>query len=173
MKKILPFLLLILLGGCEKSDPSWDELLPPGTFNLSTVITDSNGNSLDIAGDWAIFQDPDETKFTKFIHFDQISDTIYSVEENDVFMLEYNAGRESLPIYDNGTVNKRRTLFIKGGTTRLIYKDGRIHLDFRSDYALHKIPYSSPEQYVVLDDNTLGHEESPNYRLRRITSFAN
>lgn len=172
MKKIFPVLFLIWFCGCEKSDPSLDELLPPGTFNLSTVITDSKGNSLDIAGDWAIFQDPDETKFAKYIHFDQTSETIYSVEENDVFMLEYNAGRESLPIYDNGTVNKRRTLFIKGGTTRLIYKDGRIHLDFRSDYALHKTPYSSPQQYVVLDDNTLGHEESPNYRLRRIKSFS-
>lgn len=172
MKKIIPFLLLILLGGCKKSYPSVDELLPPRTYNLSTVITDSNGNSLDIAGDWAIFQDPGETKFTKFIHFDQTSDTIYSVDGNNVFMLEYDAGRESLPIYDNGTVNKRRTLFIKGGTTRLIYKDGRIHLDFRSDYALHKTPYSSPEQYVVLDENTLGHEQSPNYRLRRIRSFS-
>ncbi|MBQ9597656.1 MAG: hypothetical protein IJR34_05355 [Bacteroidales bacterium] len=172
MKKFLPFLLLILLGACEKSDPSWDELLPPGTFNLSTVITDSNGNSLDIAGDWAIFQDPGETKFTKFIHFDQISDTIYSVEGNKVFMLEYDAGRETLPVYDNGTANKRRTLFIKEGTTKLIYKDGRIHLDFRSDYGPRKIAYSSPTLYVVLDENTLGDEDYPNYRLRRIKSFS-
>lgn len=172
MKKIFPVLFLIWFCGCEKSDPSLDELLPPGTFNMNTVIIDSKGNSLDIAGDWAIFQDPDETKFAKYIHFDQTSDTIYSVEENDVFMLEYNAGRESLPIYDNGTVNKRRTLFIKGGTTRLIYKDGRIHLDFRSGYALHKTPYSSPTLYVVLDENTLGDEDYPNYRLRRIKSFS-
>ena len=172
MKKIFPVLFLILFCACEKSDPSWDELLPPGTFNLSTVITDSNGNSLDIAGDWAIFQDPGETKFTKFIHFNQISDTIYSVEGNKVFMLEYDAGRETLPVYDNGTANKRRTLFIKEGTTKLIYKDGRIHLDFRSDYGPRKIAYSSPTLYVVLDENTLGDEDYPNYRLRRIKSFS-
>lgn len=72
MKKIIPllFLFLFLFCSCDKTYPSVDEMLPPGTFNLSTVITDANGNSLDLAGDWEVFQDPDETKFTNYLHYD-------------------------------------------------------------------------------------------------------
>ena len=94
---LLALLLLLFLGSCDDAFPSVDELLPPGTFNLSTVITDSSGNSLDLAGEWAVFQDSNETKFTHFIHYDQTSETSYSVTENTVFMLDYDQGRESLP----------------------------------------------------------------------------
>ena len=55
---------------CDKTYPSVDEMIPPGTFNLSTVITDASGKSLGLAGDWAVFQDPDETKFTNYLHYD-------------------------------------------------------------------------------------------------------
>lgn len=72
MKKIIPllFLFLFLFCSCDKTYPFVDEMLPLGTFNLSTVITDANGNSLDLARDWAVFQDPDETKFTNYLHYD-------------------------------------------------------------------------------------------------------
>ena len=173
MKKILPFLLLILLGGCKKSYPSVDELLPLGTFNLSTVITDANGNSLDLAGDWAVFQDPDETKFTNYLHYDQTSKTVFSVTANNIFILEYDEGRETLPEYDSGKVDKRRSLFIKAGTDELIYKDGRVHSDYRKSYYLYHTAYGSPDRHVILDENTLSYEDLPNVRLRRITSFAN
>lgn len=175
MKKIFPILIILSLFGCDKEHyPSVDELLPPGTFNLTTVITDADGNSLDIAGDWAVFQDPDETKFTKFLHFDQTTETIFSVEENGIFMLEYDHGNESLPVYDNGNIDKRRSLFILGTTYKIIYKDGHIHHDYRDDYSPYRhyiALYGPPEPCVIIDDNTITYQDSPNYRLRRIKRF--
>lgn len=171
MKKILPMLLLILLISCSKPYPSVDELLPPGTFNLSTIITDSYGNSVDLAGDWAVFQDPDETKFTNYLHYDQTSETVFSVTYNNTFMMEYDEGRETLPVYDNGSVDKRRSLFLQGGTRDLIYKDGRIHTDYRYCYILYNAAYGSPDLHIIIDENTLTLEDLPNVRLRRITAF--
>ena len=143
----------------------------PGRFNLSTVITDANGNSLDLAGDWAVFQDPDETKFTNYLHYDQTSETMFSVKENDAFMLEYDQGRESLPVYVNGIVDKRRSVFLQGATRDLIYKDGRIHTDYRDVYILYNAAYGDPDLHAIIDDNTLTFEDLPNVRLRRIKAF--
>ena len=173
MKKIIPllFLFLFLFCSCDKTYPSVDEMLPPGTFNLSTVITDANGNSLDLAGDWVVFQDPDETKFTNYLHYDQTSETMFSVKENDAFMLEYDQGRESLPVYVNGIVDKRRSVFLQGATRDLIYKDGRIHTDYRDVYILYNAAYGDPDLHVIIDDNTLTFEDLPNVRLRRIKAF--
>lgn len=112
MKKII-LALLILLWGCDKPYPDVDELLPPGTFNLSTIIVDANGNSLDLAGDWAVFQDPVQTLFTNFIHYDQTSETSFSVTSNTVFMMEYDKGRAYLPSYDHGMVNQPRSIFLQ------------------------------------------------------------
>lgn len=171
MKRIFPFLFLLSLISCGRAYPSVDELLPPGTFNLSTVITDANGNSLDLAGDWAVFQDPDETKFTDYLHYDQTSETVFSVKENDAFMLEYDQAKESLPVYDNGSVDKRRSLFLQGATRKLIYKDGRVHTDYREVYHLYNSAYSSPDLHVIIDDNTIAFQDLPNVRLRRIMRF--
>ena len=173
MKRLYIILLSVAsLYGCGKPSSSWEEQLPPGTFNLSTIITDANGKSLDLAGDWAVFQDPDEDRFFNYLHYDQDSETIYSVESNDVFMKEYDQGRESLPRYDKGVVDKRRGVFLRGGTRNLIYFDGRIHEDYRSVFILYHSAYGSPDLLVVLDDNTLTYEDLPNVRLRRITSFS-
>ena len=171
MKRITSMLLLILLAGCSKSYPSVEEMLPAGTFNLTTVITDSNGNSVDLAGDWAVFQDPEGTFFTNYLHYDQTSETVFSVKYNDAFMMEYDAGRESLPVYGHGIVNKRKSLFLKGGFRDLIYKGGRIHPDYRSSYILYNAAYGSPDLHVILDENTLSFEDLPNVRLRRIKAF--
>ena len=172
MKRLYIILLsMACLYGCGKPSSSWEEQLAPGTFNLSTIITDANGKSLDLAGDWAVFQDPDEDRFFNYLHYDQDSETIYSVESNDVFMKEYDQGRESLPRYDKGVVDKRRGVFLRGGTRNLIYFDGRIHEDYRSVFILYHSAYGSPDLLVVLDDNTLTYEDLPNVRLRRITSF--
>lgn len=172
MKKIIPVLLLMFFVSCSKSYSSVDEMLPPGTFNLSTVITDANGNSLDLAGDWAVFQDPDEMKFTNYLHYDQTTETSFSVKSNDVFMLEYDLGKETLPVYNNGRVDKRRSLFIQQTTCKLIYKDGRVHTDYRELYRLYNVAYSSPDLHVIIDDNTITYQDSPNVRLRRIMSFS-
>ena len=173
MKRAYLILLTIAsLLGCGKPSSNGDGQLTPGTFNLSTVITDTNGNSLDIAGDWAVFQDPDENRFFNYLHYDQNSETVYSVQYNDVFMLEYDQGRESLPSYDMGIVDKQRDVFLRGGTRNLLYLDGRIHEDYRSVSLLYHAAYSSPELHVILDDNTLTFEDLPNVRLRRITSFS-
>ena len=173
MKRLYILLLsMASLYGCGKPSSSWEEQLAPGTFNLSTIITDANGKSLDLAGDWAVFQDPEEDRFFNFLHYDQNSETVYSVEYNDVFMKEYDQGRESLPTYDMGVVDKRRGVFLRGGTRNLLYLDGRIHQDFRSVYILYHAAYGSPDLHVVLDDNTLTYEDLPNVRLRRITSFS-
>ena len=174
MKRIIPLLSLLIaicLTGCDEAYPSVDELLPPGTFNLSTVITDSNGNSVDLAGDWAVFQDPDETRFTNYLHYDQTTETVFSVTCNDTFMLEYDQGRETLPVYDNGNVDKRRSIFLRGATHKIIYKDGRTHADYRDYYILYNAAYGSPNLHVILDENTLTYEDLPNVRLRRILSF--
>ena len=173
MKRLYILLLsMVSLYGCGKPSSSWEEQLAPGTFNLSTIITDANGKSLDLAGDWAVFQDPEEDRFFNFLHYDQNSETVYSVEYNDVFMKEYDQGRESLPTYDMGVVDKRRGVFLRGGTRNLLYLDGRIHQDFRSVYILYHAAYGSPDLHVVLDENTLTYEDLPNVRLRRITSFS-
>ena len=173
MKRLYIILLsMASLYGCGKPSSSWEEQLAPGTFNLSTIITDANGKSLDLAGDWAVFQDPEEDRFFNFLHYDQNSETVYSVEYNDVFMKEYDQGRESLPTYDMGVVDKRRGVFLRGGTRNLLYLDGRIHQDFRSVYILYHAAYGSPDLHVVLDENTLTYEDLPNVRLRRITSFS-
>ena len=173
MKRLYILLLsMASLYGCGKPSSSWEEQLAPGTFNLSTIITDAKGKSLDLAGDWAVFQDPDEARFFNYLHYDQNSETVYSVEYNDVFMKEYDQGRESLPTYDMGVVDKRRGVFLRGGTRNLLYFDGRIHQDFRSVYILYHAAYGSPDLHVVLDENTLTYEDLPNVRLRRITSFS-
>ena len=173
MKRLYILLLsMASLYGCGKPSSSWEEQLAPGTFNLSTIITDAKGKSLDLAGDWAVFQDPEEDRFFNFLHYDQNSETVYSVEYNDVFMKEYDQGRESLPTYDMGVVDKRRGVFLRGGTRNLLYFDGRIHQDFRSVYILYHAAYGSPDLHVVLDENTLTYEDLPNVRLRRITSFS-
>lgn len=173
MKRLYILLLsMASLYGCGKPSSSWEEQLAPGTFNLSTIITDAKGKSLDLAGDWAVFQDPEEDRFFNFLHYDQNSETVYSVEYNDVFMKEYDQGRESLPTYDMGVVDKRRGVFLRGGTRNLLYLDGRIHQDFRSVYILYHAAYGSPDLHVVLDENTLTYEDLPNVRLRRITSFS-
>ena len=173
MKRVYIILLSIAsFHGCDKSSSALDGQLAPGTFNLSTVITDAQGKSLDLAGDWAVFQDPDENRFFNYLHYDQNSETVYSVQYNDVFMLEYDQGRESLPIYDMGVVNKPRGAFLRGGTRNLIYIDGRIHEDYRSVSLLYHAAYGSPDLHVILDDNTLTYEDLPNVRLRRITSFS-
>ena len=173
MKRLYIILLsMASLYGCGKPSSSWEEQLDPGTFNLSTIITDANGKSLDLAGDWAVFQDPEEDRFFNYLHYDQNSETVYSVEYNDVFMKEYDQGRESLPTYDMGVVDKRRGVFLRGGTRNLLYLDGRIHQDFRSVYILYHAAYGSPDLHVVLDENTLTYEDLPNVRLRRITSFS-
>ena len=171
MKKMLPILLLMLLGACGKGEPSVDAVLPPGTFNLSTWITDAGGRSLDLAGDWAVFQDPDETRFTHFLHFDQTSETVYSVTENEVFMLEYERGLEELPRYATGAVDKCRSVFLWTGSRDLIYINGRTHDDYRAWYSLYHAFYGDPDPYVVIDDDTLGFEDRPTVRLRRIKSF--
>ena len=173
MKRLYILLLsMASLYGCGKPSSSWEEQLAPGTFNLSTIITDAKGKSLDLAGDWAVFQDPDEARFFNYLHYDQNSETVYSVEYNDVFMIEYDQGRESLPTYNMGVVDKRRGVFLRGGTRNLLYFDGRIHQDFRSVYILYHAAYGSPDLHVVLDENTLTYEDLPNVRLRRITSFS-
>ena len=173
MKRLYILLLsMASLYGCGKPSSSWEEQLAPGTFNLSTIITDAKGKSLDLAGDWAVFQDPDEARFFNYLHYDQNSETVYSVEYNDVFMKEYDQGRESLPTYNMGVVDKRRGVFLRGGTRNLLYFDGRIHQDFRSVYILYHAAYGSPDLHVVLDENTLTYEDLPNVRLRRITSFS-
>ena len=41
---------------------------------------------------------------------------MFSVKENDAFMLGYDQGRESLPVYVNGIVDKRRSVFLQGAT---------------------------------------------------------
>ena len=172
MKKIAPMLLLIVVSSCSKPYLSPDEMLPPGTFNLSTVIMDSHGNSLDLAGDWAVFHDPNENKFTNFLHYDQTSETVFSVSENNIFMMEFGEGRENLPVFENGTVDKRRSLFLQSGTRALIYKDGRIHTDYRTCYHLYKTACGLPDLHVILDENTLTFEDLPHVRLRRIVSFS-
>ena len=173
MKRLYIILLSVAsLYGCGKPSSSWEEQLAHGTFNLSTIITDANGKSLDLAGDWAVFQDPEEDRFFNYLHYDQNSETVYSVEYNDVFMKEYDQGRESLPTYDMGVVDKRRGVFLRGGTRNLLYLDGRIHQDFRSVYILYHAAYGSPDLHVVLDENTLTYEDLPNVRLRRITSYS-
>ena len=173
MKRLYFFLLSIAsLYGCGKPSSIWDEQLAPGTFNLSTVITDAHGKSLDLAGDWAVFQDPDEERFFNFLHYDQHSETNYSVQFNDVFMKEYDQGRESLPHYDMGVVDKRRGVFLRGGSRNLLYIDGRIHEDYRNVAILYHAAHGSPALHVILDDNTLTFEDLPNVRLRRITSFS-
>lgn len=173
MKRVSVILLFAAsLLGCSKPSSALDGELVPGTFNLSTIITDANGKSLDLAGDWAVFQDPVENRFFNYLHYDQHSETVYSVQYNDVFMLEYDQGRESLPVYDEGVVNKRRGVFLRGGTRDLLYIDGRIHNDYRSLSILYHAAYGSPDLHVILDDNTLTYENLPNVRLRRITSFS-
>ena len=173
MKRLYIILLSIAsLYGCGKPSSDWDEQLAPGTFNLSTVITDAHGKSLDLAGDWAVFQDPDEERFFNFLHYDQHSETNYSVQFNDVFMKEYDQGRESLPHYDMGVVDKRRGVFLRGGSRNLLYIDGRIHEDYRNVAILYHAAHGSPALHVILDDNTLTFEDLPNVRLRRITSFS-
>jgi len=166
-----PVLLVLLLFSCEKPYPSVDELLPPGTFNLSTVITDSSGRQVDLSGDWAVFQDPSETKFTNFLHYDQTTETVYSVTYNDVFMMEYDSGRESLPVYEGGIIDKRRSVFLRGASWDLIYKDGRVHTDYRSYYILYHAAYSTPALHVIIDEDTLTFEDLPDVRLRRIKAF--
>lgn len=171
MRKITSILLLILFASCSKLNQSRDHELSPGTFNLSTIITDSYGNSVDIAGDWAIFQDPDEIRFTNYLHYDQTSETVFSVKYNEIFMMEFDEGRESLPVFDNGIVNKRKSIFLKGASRDLIYKGGRIHHDYRSLSNIYNTAYGSPYLHVVIDDNTITLEDAPNVRFRRIKSF--
>ena len=96
---------------------------------------------------------------------------MFSVKENDAFMLEYDQGRESLPVYVNGIVDKRRSVFLQGATSDLIYKDGRIHTDYRDVYILYNAAYGDPDLHVIIDDNTLTFEDLPNVRLRRIKAF--
>lgn len=173
MKRLYIILLsMASLYGCGKPSSSWDEQLAPGTFNLSTVITDANGKSLDLAGDWAVFQDPEEDRFFNYLHYEQDCETNYSVQFNDVFMQEYDQGRESLPRYDMGVVDKRRSVFLRGGSHNLLYIGGRIHEDYRIISILYHAAYGSPVLHVILDDNTLTFEDLPNVRLRRITSFS-
>ncbi len=173
MKRLYIILLsMASLYGCGKPSPGWDGQLAPGTFNLSTVITDAHGKSLDLAGDWVVFQDPEEERFFSFLHYDQHSETNYSVQFNDVFMKEYDQGRESLPHYDMGVVDKRRGVFLRGRSRNLLYFDGRIHEDNRNVAILYHSAYGSPSLHVILDDNTLTYEDLPNVRLRRITSFS-
>lgn len=171
MKKILSALLLIIFPACSEKPLSLDEVLPPGTFNLSTIIMDANGNSLDLAGDWAVFQDPSESRFTKFIHYDQTRETIYSADDNKIFMMEYLEGRGSLPYYEHGIVNKSRGTFLQTDSNEIIYKDGRIHADYRDFFILYNAAYGPPELMVILDDDTISFEDLPNTRLRRIKSF--
>ena len=173
MKRLYIILLSIAsLYGCGKPSSILDGQLAPGTFNLSTVITDANGKSLDLAGDWAVFQDPEEDRFFNYLHYDQDSETVYSVKFNEIFMLEYDQGRESLPRYDMGVVDKRCSVFLRGGSRNLLYFDGRIHEDYRNVAILYHSAYGSPDLHVILDDNTLTYEDLPNVRLRRITSFS-
>lgn len=174
MKKFLPVcLILCAVIGCEKKEPSFDEVLPPGTYNQSTVITDVNGNSTDLAGDWAVFQEPQESKFTQYIHYDQTSRRIYDITGNTVFLMEYERERETLPVYDHGQVDKRREQFVGGASSDpLIYLGGRLYSDHRNLYHLYHSYYSPATQYIVLDEDTLGAENNPRYRLRRITAFA-
>ena len=100
-----------ILACSEKTNPI-DAALPPGTFNLSTVITDSEGNSLDLAGDWAVFTDPDETRFTNYLHFEQDRQLTYSVLDNQIYMVDVDQGKRSLPVYDNGLVSEPRNVFL-------------------------------------------------------------
>ena len=96
---------------------------------------------------------------------------MFSVKENDAFMLEYDQGRESLPVYVNGLVDKRRCVFLQGATRDLIYKDGRIHTDYRDVYILYNAAYGDTDLHDIIDDNTLTFEDLPNVRLRRIKAF--
>ena len=86
--------------------------------------------------------------------------------------LEYEHERETLPVYEHGRVDKRKEQFVGGTSDPLIYLDGRLYSDHRNFYQLYHSYYSLMTQYVILDENTLGVETSPGYRLRRITAFA-
>lgn len=172
-KRYLLFLLsAACLAGCAGQIPSMDELLPPGTFNLSTVVTDSNGNQVDIAGDWAVFRDPGESEFTVFVHYDQESKSIFSVLDNEIFMIGCEAGRRTLPVYENGVVDQPRSIFLPRSTDKIIYKEGRVYQDRRDWCLLYEAPYGNPEPIVIIDSDTLSFEDLPNTRLRRIISFA-
>lgn len=159
-----------ILACSEKTNPI-DAALPPGTFNLSTVITDSEGNSLDLAGDWAVFTDPDETRFTNYLHFEQDRQLTYSVLDNQIYMVDVDQGKRSLPVYDNGLVSEPRNVFLFRLERKLIYKDGRVHTDFREVYSLYHTVYGDPDLIIVLDENTIAYEDLPGTRLRRIVAF--
>lgn len=175
MKPILPFLLVAacFITGCSKQGPSIDEQLPPGTFNLNTIVADKYGNSVDMAGDWAVFQDPYGTTFTNYIHYDQESETFFSVLDNVSFMLEYGQHHRTLPVYEDGVVNQQSGIFLLRTVNRIIYKDGKIHPDYRDCYILHNAAYGEPKPIVVIDSDTLTFEDLPDSRLRRIKSFMN
>ena len=168
---VFPFCMIISVLVCACGKRPVDYELVPGTFNQTTVITDMNGMSVDIAGDWAVFTDPYEVQFTHFIHFDQTSETTYNILENEIFTIACLQGNESLPVYDNGTVNKRKELFLCNGQTELIYLDGKIHVDYRDTQILYGTPYGDPYPLEILDEETLTHTDFPGARLRRIHSF--
>lgn len=158
---------VVCLSGCAKLDQS----LLPGTFNRSTIIVDEKGNSVDIAGDWAVFRNPGASQFTHYLHYNQESEIAYSVLDNEVFMLEYDQGRASLPKYNNGRVDKPRSLFLQRNIRKVLFLDGKIHSDYRDYPLLYNKLYGEPDLVVILDKNTLTYEDLPNVRLRRISTF--
>ena len=158
---------VVCLSGCGKID----ENLLPGTFNRSTVIVDGKGKSVDIAGDWAVFRDSGTSQFTHYLHYDQESEIAYSVLDNEVFMLEYDQGRESLPKYNNGRVDKPRSVFIQRNIRKVLFIDGKIHTDYRDYPLLYNKLYGEPDLLVILDKNTLTYEDLPHVHLRRISTF--
>ena len=119
---ILP-IASILFFACEKQNP-YGELIP-GTFNTTTVIIDNDGNSTDLAGDWDVFTDPEESYFTHYLHFDQEMELSYNILDNDIFRISCEQGKESLPLYSDGVVDKRRSMFPWNNKTPLIYLNGK------------------------------------------------
>ena len=108
MKHLLILFLFPCLLACSKEPDPYGTPPQPGTFNLTTVITDAAGKSVDIAGDWAVFTEPEETRFNKFIQFTQDSETVFDIQSNEAFMLEYKQDRETLPVYSGGKVDEAR-----------------------------------------------------------------
>ena len=161
-------IISVLVCACGKSLVVHE--LVPGTFNQTTVITDENGRSTDIAGDWAVFSAPDEAQFTHYLHFDQETEVSYNILDNEIFTIACLQGNENLPVYDHGMVNKRRELFPWCQKIRLIYLDGKIHVDYRDTQILYGKPYSDPYPLEILDEDTLTYTDIPGSRLRRIYS---
>ena len=170
--------LLVMWCCCACEEYPLIEDLVPGTFNLTTVITDGKGRSTDIAGDWAVFHDPDEVQFTHYIHFDQVSQTGYNILDNEIFIVNCLQGKEDLPVYDGGVVDKRKALFPQCSWSALIYLDGRIHPDYRDTKYLYHASYGNPYELEILDDDTIlflftdTYTQIPASRLRRIHAFA-